>query len=118
MASVDPAVLKEKLIAVLSLVQADSGLACPALSGAIKPVEIVPKFDCKVWPVVTTILATEIGATIQNHVNIVVDETIKLRAPSTRRPPSSATCSRSKARRKRRRRDGSISPSGPRLLSA
>jgi hypothetical protein len=74
----DPATPKKKLIAVLSQIQADSDLECPALSGAFKPVETLPKFDSKVWPVATTILATEIGATIPNDVNIFVDETTKL----------------------------------------
>ena len=64
----DPAALKGKLIAVLGQIQADSGLECPALTGAIKPIENLPKFDSKVWPVATTILATEIGATIPNDV--------------------------------------------------
>ena len=74
----DPAALKEKLIAVLGQIQVDSGLECPAMTGATKPVENLPKFDSKVWPVATTILATEIGATIPNDVNIFVDETTKL----------------------------------------
>ena len=74
----DPAALKEKLIAVLGQIQADSGLECPALTGATKPIEHLPKFDSKVWPVATTILATEIGETIPNDVNIFVDDTTKL----------------------------------------
>jgi hypothetical protein len=74
----DPTALKEKLIAVLGQIQADSDLECPALTGATKPVENLPKFDSKVWPVATTILAAEIGATIPNDVNIFVDETTKL----------------------------------------
>ncbi len=74
----DPAMLKEKLIAILGQIQADSGLECPPLTGATKPVENLPEFDSKVWPVATTILATEIGATIPNDVNIFVDETTKL----------------------------------------
>ena len=74
----DPATLKEKLIAVLGQIQVDSGLACPALTGATKPVENIPKFDSKVWPVATTILSTEIGVPIPNDVNIFVDETTKL----------------------------------------
>jgi hypothetical protein len=74
----DPATLKEKLIAVLSRIQADSRLECPALTGATKPVENLPKFDSKVWPVATTILATAISATIPNDVNIFIDETTKL----------------------------------------
>jgi hypothetical protein len=74
----DPATLKEKLIAVLGQIQADSGLECPPLTGATKPVGDIPKFDSKVWPVATTILATEVGASIPNDVNIFVDETTKL----------------------------------------
>ena len=74
----DAATLKEKLIAVLVQIQADSGLECPPLTGATKPVENIPKFDSKVWPVATTILSTEIGAAIPNDVNIFVDETTKL----------------------------------------
>jgi hypothetical protein len=74
----DPAALKDKLIAVLTQIQADSGLECPPLTGATKPAENLPKFDSKVWPVATTILATEIGATIPNDVNIFFDEATKL----------------------------------------
>ncbi|MGH9810935.1 MAG: hypothetical protein ACRD9W_27435 [Terriglobia bacterium] len=74
----DPTTLKEKLIAVLGQIQVDSGLDCPPLTGATKPVDNIPKFDSKVWPVATTILATEIGAQIPNDVNIFVDETTKL----------------------------------------
>jgi len=74
----DPAALKEKLIAILGQIQADSDLECPVLTGTTKPIEHLPKFDSKVWPVATTILAAEIGATIPNDVNIFVDETTKL----------------------------------------
>jgi hypothetical protein len=74
----EPSTLKEKLIAVLGQIQVDSGLECPPLTGATKPVGDIPKFDSKVWPVATTILATEIGASIPNDVNIFVDETTKL----------------------------------------
>jgi hypothetical protein len=74
----DPAALKETLIAVLRQVQADSGLECPSLTGATKPVDNIPKFDSKIWPVATTILSAEIGALIPNDVNIFVDETTKL----------------------------------------
>ena len=74
----DPTVLKGVLIAVLGQIQTDSGLECPPLTGATKPVENLPEFDSKVWPVATTMLATEIGVTIPNDVNIFVDETTKL----------------------------------------
>ena len=74
----NPDTLKRKLIAVLGQIQADSGLECPTLTGTTKPIENLPKFDSKVWPVATTILATEIDATIPNDVNIFVNETTKL----------------------------------------
>ena len=74
----DPATLRDKLIALLCQIQADSGLECPPLTGATKPVEDIPKFDSKVWPVATTILSIEIGAPIPNDVNIFVDDTTKL----------------------------------------
>ena len=74
----DSTIVREKLIAVLSQIQADSDLECPPLTGAIKPIEDLPKFDSKVWPVATTILAIEIDATIPDDQNIFVDETTKL----------------------------------------
>jgi hypothetical protein len=74
----DPATLKEKLITILGQIQVDSGLECPPLIGTTKPIENIAKFDSKVWPVATTILATEIGASIPNDVNIFVDERTKL----------------------------------------
>ena len=74
----DPTALKDALIAVLGQVQADSGLECPPLTGATKPLEDLPKFDSKVWPIATTILATEIRATIPDDVNIFVDDATKL----------------------------------------
>jgi hypothetical protein len=73
----DLATVKEKLIALLGQIQADSGLECPILTGATKPIESIPKFDSKVWPVAITILATQIGAKIPNDVNIFVDATTK-----------------------------------------
>src|SRR6478672_5444392 len=74
----DPTTLKEKLIAVLRQIQDDSHLECPPLTGTTKPVEQIPKFDSKIWPVATTILSTEIGALIPDDMNIFVDETTKL----------------------------------------
>lgn len=74
----DLILMREKLIAILGQIQADSALECPPLTGTTRPIESLPKFDSKVWPVATTILAIEIGATIPNDVNIFVDETTKL----------------------------------------
>ena len=73
----NPAILMKKLVAVIVQIQVASGLDCPELTGAIKPVDNVPGFDSKVWPVATTILSTEIGAPIPDDMNIFVDETTK-----------------------------------------
>ncbi|WP_419943488.1 hypothetical protein [Candidatus Palauibacter sp.] len=74
----NPATLMEKLIAVIVQIQVDSGLDCPQLTGATKPLDNVPGFDSKVWPVATTILSMEIGAPIPDDMNIFVDETTKI----------------------------------------
>ena len=63
---------------MLGRIQADSGLECPPLTGATKPVDDIPWFDSIIWPVATTILSIEIGAPIPNDVNIFVDDTTKL----------------------------------------
>src|ERR1700691_4658152 len=77
-AVMDPSALKEQLIAVITQIQADSELDCPALTGSTRPVGGVPKFDSKIWPVATTILATAIGANIPDDVNIFVDAATKM----------------------------------------
>ncbi len=74
----DPTALKGELISVLGQIQTDSGLECPPLTGTTRPVENLPEFDSQVWPVATTILATRIGVTIPNDVNIFFDEATKL----------------------------------------
>lgn len=74
----DPATLKEQLIAIIGQIQTNSGLECPPLTGATKPAENVPQFDSKVWAAAITILATEIGKPIPNDINIFVDEMTKL----------------------------------------
>jgi len=73
----NPTALRQKLIDVLCQIQIDSGLECPTLTGATKPVGSIPKFDSKVWPVATTILAIEIGASIPDDVNIFIDDATK-----------------------------------------
>jgi hypothetical protein len=69
--------VKNQLIAVLEQVQTISGEACPTLEGSLKPVESLPKFDSKVWPVAAGMLAAAIGEHIPPETNIFVDETTK-----------------------------------------
>lgn len=70
--------MKRILTDVLRQIQVDSRLDCPPLKGGTKPVEHLPGFDSKVWPVATTIFASEVGMTIPNDVNIFFDESTKL----------------------------------------
>ena len=73
----DPNTLKATLIAVITKIQTDSSLECPPITGTTRPVESLPKFDSKIWPVATTILSIEIGMPIPNDVNIFVDKATK-----------------------------------------
>ena len=73
----EPKELLKTLIAIIGQIQTDSELECPPLTGATKPVGAVPEFDSKVWPVATTILATQIDVPIPDDVNIFIDETTK-----------------------------------------
>lgn len=62
--------VKEALIAVLQSIQTTSELECPSLSGATKPIEELPKFDSKIWPVAIGMLGAKLGISIANDVNI------------------------------------------------
>ena len=80
--------VKTKLVEVLANIQAASGLDCPPLGGGTKPIDELPKFDSKIWPVATGMLAAGLGITIPNDVNIfrpnkdgpvlTIDETVAL----------------------------------------
>jgi len=56
----DRTALEGKLITVLRQIQGDSGPECLLSTGATKPLENLPKFDSKVWPVAPTIHAKSI----------------------------------------------------------
>lgn len=70
--------IKSKLIEVLQSVQALSGEDCPAIDGATKPAEALPKFTSKVWPVAAGMLGIAIGKSIPCEANIFVDEDTKM----------------------------------------
>lgn len=66
----DAALIKATLVEVLQKIQATSELECPPLGGATKPVEVLPKFDSKIWPVAIGMLGAKLGISIANDVNI------------------------------------------------
>ena len=78
----------KKLVVVLQNIQLTSGLECPPIVGTTKPVEALPKFDSKIWPVAIGMLAAELGITIADDVNIfrrekscialTIDETVAM----------------------------------------
>ena len=70
----DSNLLREKLVSVLVQIQTQSGLECPPLTGEIRPVEDIPQFDSKVWPVAISDLAEEIGVHIDKDVNVFSDK--------------------------------------------
>lgn len=73
----DPNVVKAKLIEVLQSVQTLSGEDCPTIEGSTKPVEALPKFTSKVWPVAAGMLGIALGKSIPCEANIFVDEQTK-----------------------------------------
>jgi len=62
--------IEAKLIKVLEGIQAASGEACPLLVGETKPLEDLPQFDSKVWPVAIGIVAAELSIDVPDDVNI------------------------------------------------
>lgn len=86
-------IVRATLIDVLQSIQKDSDLECPPITGATKPVEELPNFDSKIWPVAIGMLASKLGISIANDVNIfcrkktcialTIDETAALVAELT-----------------------------------
>ena len=66
----DATAVRTALVEILQDIQASSGLECPPLNGTTKPIEDLPKFDSKIWPVAIGMLGAKLGITIANDVNI------------------------------------------------
>ena len=66
----DAARIQTTLVEILQYIQVTSELECPPLLGATKPIEELPKFDSKIWPVAIGMLGAKLGITIPNDVNI------------------------------------------------
>ena len=73
----DPKIVKAKLIEVLANVQTLSGETCPTIDDNTRPVEALPKFTSKVWPVAAGMLGLALGKSIPCERNIFVDEQTK-----------------------------------------
>jgi hypothetical protein len=66
----DANAVRAALVEVLQNIQTSSGLECPPILGGTKPIEELPKFDSKIWPVAIGMLGVKLGITIANDVNI------------------------------------------------
>lgn len=66
----DANTVRTALVEVLQNIQTASGLECPAIAGTTKPIEELPKFDSKIWPVAIGMLGAKLGIVIANDVNI------------------------------------------------
>lgn len=73
----DNSTIKAKLIEVLQTIQTLSGEACPPIEGSTRPVESLPKFTSKIWPVAAGMLGIAIGRSIPPEKNIFVDDETK-----------------------------------------
>lgn len=73
----DPNVIKAKLVEVLTAVQTLSGEECPAIKDGTRPVEALPNFTSKVWPVASGMLGIALGKSLPCETNIFVDEQTK-----------------------------------------
>jgi hypothetical protein len=62
--------VKQKLVQVLTTIQTNSGLPCPALDGSLRPAEHLEKFNSKVWPAAIGMLSAELNFEIDDDVNI------------------------------------------------
>ena len=70
--------VKEALLAVLTQVQASSGLECPPLADAVRPIEDLPKFDSKIWPVALGLIGKKLGVPVPLDVNVFREEQTKV----------------------------------------
>lgn len=70
--------VKAALIAVLKEVQALSGEACPPIGDTTKPIDDLPKFDSKVWPVAFGLVGIKLGVDVPVDVNVFRQEHTKI----------------------------------------
>lgn len=81
-------IVQAVLVEVLQLIQTTSGEDYPSITGTTKPLEDLPRFDSKIWPVAVGMIAKKLEITIANDVNIfcrikscialTIDETVAI----------------------------------------
>lgn len=66
----DADLIRKTLEEVLTEIQVSGELECPSLDGLLKPIEALPEFDSKIWPVAIGMLGAKLGIDIPADVNI------------------------------------------------
>lgn len=70
----DSTLIQANLVEILQTIQSTSELECPPLNGKTKPLEDLPEFDSKIWPVAIGMLSMKLGIYIPPDVNIFRQE--------------------------------------------
>lgn len=70
----DAAQIRSNLVEVLQTIQATSELDCPPLTGNTKPLEVLPQFDSKIWPVAIGMLSIKLDVQIPPDTNIFMED--------------------------------------------
>lgn len=66
----DIALIHTTLVDVLQTIQATTELECPPLKGKTKPLDELPEFDSKIWPVAIGLIGMRLGISIPADENI------------------------------------------------
>lgn len=70
--------VREALVATLKEVQALMGQQCPELKGSTVPINDLPKFDSKVWPVALGLVGLKLKADVPVDVNVFRQEQTRI----------------------------------------
>lgn len=62
--------IEAALINTLQEIQLLTGLDCPPLTKETLPLEELPQFDSKVWPIAVCLIGEKLGVELPNDINI------------------------------------------------
>lgn len=74
----NPSLVLEALVATLTEVQQAMGQTCPPLVGTTVPINELPKFDSKLWPVAFAMVGEKLKVEVPVDVNVFRQEKTKI----------------------------------------
>lgn len=77
-ADVDQTLVLEALVATLKEVQGQMGQPCPPLVGTTIPINELPMFDSKVWPIAFALVGEKLKITVPVDINVFRQEKNKI----------------------------------------